>query len=117
MDFKDKIKFCLDTCHLFAGGYNISNELEYKKFKEKIKNFLGIENIPVIHLNDSKKELSSRVDRHEHIGKGKIGLKGFSNFLNDPDFQDKFFIIETPKSGQMDIINIQTLKRLIKKRA
>ncbi len=112
VDYKDKIQYCLDTCHLFAAGYDISDN--YKNFKDQLKKFLSIELIPVIHLNDSKKELSSKVDRHEHIGKGKIGLKGFENILNDPDFKDCFFIIETPKTGEMDKKNIKVLKGLIK---
>ena len=111
MNNSEKIMFCLDTCHLFAAGYDITNN--YPQFKEELKKYIKIDLIPVIHLNDSKKELASRVDRHEHIGKGKIGLKGFSNILNDDDFKNSYFIIETPKKGEMDKINISTLKSLL----
>ena len=111
VDYKEKILFCLDSCHLFAAGYDISNN--YRLFKKELKKYIDIKEIPVFHLNDSKRECGSRVDRHEHIGEGKIGLKGFKNILNDKDFKNCYFIIETPKTGDMDVKNINVLKRLI----
>ena len=111
--YKEKIAFCLDTCHLFAAGYDFRDKINYNKFKEKLK-ILDLSLIKAIHLNDSKKDLGSRIDRHEHIGKGKIGIKAFSFFLNDKDFIDIPFIIETPKADNMDKKNIEILKSLIK---
>jgi len=113
-DLKNYIAFCLDTCHLFAAGYDFRNKNSFEKLKQLLDKNLGLDNIFLIHLNDSKKELGSRIDRHEHIGKGKIGLNGFSFFLNDEDLSKKDFIIETPKGNNMDFINIKTLKSLKK---
>jgi deoxyribonuclease-4 len=73
---------------------------------------LVLENIFAIHVNDSKKELGSRIDRHEHIGKGFIGEDGFKFFLNDNDFRKIPFILETPKENNMDKKNLQVLKKL-----
>ena len=109
---KENIYYCLDTCHLFAAGYDFRNKYSYLKLKEQIDNILGLENVKVLHLNDSKKELGSRIDRHEHIGKGKIGIKGFSFFVNDEYFAQIPMIIETPKENDMDKKNIILLKSI-----
>jgi deoxyribonuclease IV len=74
---------------------------------------VGIERIRVIHLNDSKKELGSRVDRHEHIGQGCIGTKGFELLLNDPRLAELPMVLETPKDEDADVRNLATLRRLI----
>ena len=113
--YKERVGYCLDTCHLFAAGYDFRDMETYSVLREKIENTLGSENVKVIHLNDSKRELGSRVDRHEHIGKGKIGLQAFSFFINDTNFKNVSFIIETPKENNMDNVNITLLKNLIKR--
>ncbi len=113
VDFKDNVGFCLDTCHLFAAGYDFRKKESYLNLREQFETILGLENIHVIHLNDSKKSLNSKVDRHEHIGKGKIGLKPFAFFLNDEYFREIPFIIETPKENNMDEVNINLLTGLI----
>ena len=113
IDFPEKIGFCLDTCHMFAAGYDFRTAETYNMLKEQLSNTLKLTNIYAIHLNDSKKELGSRVDRHEHIGLGFIGENGFKYFLNDRDFKDIPFIIETPKENNMDVKNINELKILL----
>ena len=113
--FSHRLGVCFDTCHIFAAGYDFrdkdSYEITFKKFNE----IIGLERIKLFHLNDSKKELGSRVDRHEHIGKGKIGLQGFANLLNDPRFKHHPMILETPKGKKMleDIENLAVLRSLL----
>ncbi len=109
----ENIGVCIDTCHIFAAGYKINEEDGFKSYKQELENLIGLDRIKVIHCNDSKTPFNSRRDRHEHIGKGSIGLNGFKLFLNDPFFRTLPFILETPKSGNWDIININTLKSLI----
>lgn len=107
------IGFCLDTCHLMASGYDVSTAAGLKRTVAEIDRVLGIENVPVIHANDSKTPLNSHVDRHEHIGRGSIGEAGFRAILRHPKLRDKVFILETPyeKEGD-DARNLETLKRL-----
>ena len=109
----ENIGVCLDTCHLYSAGYKINTEEGFKSYKEELKNIIGLEKVKVIHCNDSKTPFNSHKDRHEHIGKGSIGLEGFRLFLNDKDFSKLPFILETPKEGNWDEINIKTLKSLI----
>ena len=113
---KDAVGFCLDTSHIFAAGYDIRTPSAYQKTINIFDAIAGIEHLDLIHLNDSKKELGSRVDRHEHIGQGCIGLKAFELFMNDHRFQDIPKIIETPKQHNgkdYDEINLSTLKNLM----
>lgn len=117
----DKVKepgrlgVCFDTCHVFAAGYDIRDELRYEKTMKELDRRIGIGLIKVIHLNDAKKELGSRVDRHEHIGKGFIGIEGFRCLLRDERFAEIPMVIETPKGEDMreDIENLKTLRRLL----
>lgn len=88
---------CLDTCHIFAAGYDISSQSGYAAMKHGLEKTFGRERIALIHLNDSARECGSRVDRHEHIGKGKIGIAGIANILRDRDFLHIPLILETPK--------------------
>lgn len=106
------IGFCLDTCHLLASGHNIATAAGLRKTVEEADRLLGLENIPVIHANDSKTPLGSHVDRHENIGEGYIGLDGFRGILTHPGLRNKAFILETPvdKPGD-DRRNLDTLKR------
>lgn len=110
----ENLGVCLDTCHLYSAGYRINDEYEFKNYKDEFESLIGIKKIKVIHTNDSKTPFNSRKDRHEHIGKGSIGLKGFELFLNDEYFSKLPFIIETPKESNMDIINIKKLRNLVK---
>jgi len=113
---KDAVGFCLDTSHIFAAGYDIRTPFAYQKTINIVDSIAGLEHLYLIHLNDSRKELGSRVDRHEHIGRGCIGLKAFELFMNDHRFQDIPKIIETPKQHggkDYDEINLNTLRNLI----
>lgn len=96
VDNKKQIGVCLDTCHTFAAGYDFTTSAAYKKFWEHFNDTIGIENLKAIHLNDSKKGLGSRVDRHENIGKGCIGLEAFSLLMNDKHLATIPKILETP---------------------
>ena len=106
---------CVDTCHIFAAGYDIRSAEEYNATIDELDNHVGLQRVKFFHLNDSKKELGSRVDRHEHIGKGAIGLSGFKNLLNDPRFAGLPMTLETPKSDDLeeDRENLRTLRSLI----
>jgi deoxyribonuclease-4 len=110
------IGFCLDTCHLLASGYDIATADGLKQTVAEIERLLGIENVPVVHANDSKAALGSHVDRHENIGEGYIGLEGFRRILAHPKLRSKAFILETPveKDGD-DQRNLDTLKSLCPK--
>ena len=112
----EKIGVCLDTCHIFASGYDIRSVSGYQEVMKDFDRLIGLEHLHFFHLNDSKKDLGSRVDRHEHIGQGCIGLEGFRNLLNDSRFGDHPMTLETPKGDdlQEDIDNLSTLRKLIK---
>ena len=114
---KSRIGFCIDTCHVFSAGYTFDTESSYAKFMSTIDATLGIAHIKAFHINDSKKELGSKVDRHEHIGQGKIPLSAFSLLLHDKRFENVPKILETPKDTEFedDIRNITTLRNLLKK--
>ena len=108
---------CLDTCHLFAAGYDIRTPDEYASVLRVFDQVVGIASLKVIHLNDCKKELGCRVDRHEHIGKGAIGLEAFRCLVTDPRLRGIPMIIETPKDGDFvtaDRRNLKTLRGLVK---
>ncbi len=108
-----RLGFCLDTCHLLASGYNVATEAGLKETVAEADRILGLENVHVIHANDSKGALASHVDRHENIGAGYIGLDGFRRILTHPKLRSKAFILETPveKDGD-DRRNLDTLKEL-----
>ncbi len=93
---KDKVGICFDTCHVFAAGYDIKSSNGYGETMDRFKSILGLEKLKGFHLNDSKKGINSRVDRHEQIGDGMLGLDGISNFVNDKRFHEKPMILETP---------------------
>jgi deoxyribonuclease-4 len=105
---------CLDTCHAFAAGYDIVNAEGLSKLRNEIVRYLSPLKIKLIHLNDSKKWLSSGVDRHEHIGEGFIGIEGFKKILSFPFFQDTPLILETPKlSDEDDRKNLQKVRKIL----
>jgi deoxyribonuclease IV len=116
---KNRIGICLDTSHVFAAGYDIRTPASYRKVTDAFDAIVGLENLYVIHLNDSKKKLGSRVDRHEHIGKGYIGIKAFELFMNDMRFENVPKIIETPKQkdgSDTDKMNLNRLRSLVVKK-
>jgi deoxyribonuclease-4 len=112
----DRLGVCLDTCHLFAAGYSLSPRTEYRRTIRQLETTVGIDLVQAIHLNDSKTPAGSRRDRHEHIGRGYLGLEPFRYLLNDRRFRRVPMYLETPK-GKMgnrdwDKINLQTLRSL-----
>ena len=115
VDDKQRVGICFDTCHVFAAGYEIRTPDGYARTIDEIEKHAGLENVGAFHLNDSKKPLGSRVDRHEHIGKGEIGLEAFRHLLNDPRFTRIPKVIETPKT--IDVVsdrrNLAKLRSLI----
>ncbi len=107
---------CLDTAHLFAAGYDFRGR-KYSSFMKSVDSTVGIQRIKVIHLNDSKKDLGSRVDRHDHIGQGKIGLAGFRPWVRDAAWKKIPKILETPKEKapdgrDWDEVNLEALEAL-----
>lgn len=111
-----RIGYCIDTCHCFVSSYDVSNPPGLRKTVAEIDRLLGIENVKVIHTNDSKAAFNSHLDRHEHIGDGQIGENGFRGILNHPKLRLKAFILETPHDEDKDAVrNIETLKRLARK--
>jgi deoxyribonuclease IV len=111
---KDRMAVCIDTCHIFAAGYDISTEEGWEKTFREFDDIIGLERLVAFHVNDSKRECGSLVDRHEHIGKGKIGLDGFRFLMNDRRFAEIPKILETPKGEDMkeDIENMRVLRSL-----
>jgi len=109
-----RLGVCFDTCHVYAAGYDISNNKGYEKTFNDFDNLVGVQLIRTFHLNDSKKDLGSRVDRHEHIGKGKLGIKAFKLLMNDERFKNIPMVLETPKGPDMeeDRINLKILRGL-----
>lgn len=111
----EKIGVCLDTCHIFAAGYDFRDKDSYQLLWEKFNNTIGLIHLKVIHINDSKKILGARVDRHETIGKGEIGLSAFKLLFNDERFFDIPKILETPKDTlEDDAHNICTITKLLR---
>lgn len=110
----ERLGVCLDTCHLFASGYDFRTQDTYQQTMEEFDRLVGIDRIRFFHLNDSKKELASRVDRHEHIGRGAIGEQGFRQLLTDPRFASHPMTLETPKGKELeeDRINLALLHKL-----
>lgn len=113
--YPELLGVCVDTCHIFAAGYELRTTDGYEETIAALERFVGLDKIRFFHLNDSKKELGSRVDRHEHIGKGAIGLEGFRNLLNDSRFTGLPMTLETPKSDSLleDRENLATLRSLL----
>ncbi|MHA1304422.1 MAG: deoxyribonuclease IV [Candidatus Heimdallarchaeaceae archaeon] len=109
----DKVQMCFDTCHAFSAGYDLRTKQAIECTLQELDSKIGIENVPVIHLNDSKASLSSHIDRHEHIGLGQIGVEGMSFLLNNPKLEEKIWILETPINEiRNDYDNIAFVKGL-----
>lgn len=115
-----RLGVCFDTCHVFAAGYSMGSEKEFKSTMREFNRIVGVKCIKAFHLNDSKREFGSRVDRHDHIGRGKMGLEPFRHLLADRRFRKIPMYLETPKGtekGQeLDMINLKTLRDLIPKK-
>jgi deoxyribonuclease-4 len=112
----ERLGVCVDTCHIFAAGYEIRTVEGYEKTMEDLFGQLGSEGVQCVHINDSLKAFESRVDRHAHIGKGEIGLDAFCLLMNDPRFVKIPKILETPKgdNDEMDLKNLAVLRGLIR---
>jgi deoxyribonuclease-4 len=116
VESKEKIGFCLDTCHIFAAGYDLRKKKDYEATMQRFDRIIGLDRLYVVHLNDAKKGLESRVDRHEHIGEGKIGAEAFRFIMNDPRLDAVPKILETPKKKgpiDYDSINLGLLRSLV----
>jgi deoxyribonuclease-4 len=117
----DRLGICVDTCHIFAAGYPLGSDKDYKDTMRALDKAVGLKRVKAFHLNDSAKPLGSRVDRHAHIGRGQMGKEPFLRLLNDPRFRKVPMYLETPKGTEkgkdLDAINLRTLRRLIAKRA
>jgi deoxyribonuclease-4 len=113
--FQDKFGVCFDTCHTFAAGYDTATQEGYRDTMAQFDRIIGIERLHCFHFNDSKKGLGSRVDRHDHIGQGALGLNPFRFILNDPRFAAVPKILETPKgdNDEMDAVNLGVLRGLV----
>ncbi len=113
----ERLGVCLDTAHFFAAGYDIRTRKGWDAAIAEVGQMIGLEQVLAFHLNDSKTDLNSRVDRHDHIGHGLIGKKAFAHIVNDPRFADTPGCLETPKSADLheDAANLSTLRSLLKK--
>lgn len=113
---KKRLGVCIDTCHIFAAGYDIRNKKGYDQTFNRVEKNFGIDMVKVFHLNDSKKDLGSMVDRHEHIGKGFLGIEPFRYLMHDQRFKELPMILETPKGHDMkeDKMNLGILMGLKK---
>ncbi len=112
---KSRVGVCLDTCHIFAAGYDYRTPELYAETMGRFDASIGLDRLKVIHLNDSKNPLGSNKDRHDHIGDGEIGLEGFRQFVNDPRLTGLPGILETEKddAGENDRRNIAALRSLV----
>jgi deoxyribonuclease IV len=126
LDGSPRVGVCLDTCHLLAAGYDICSEEGYVQTFREFDRLVGLDRLKAFHLNDSKKPCGSRVDRHEHIGKGCLGLEPFRRIVTDPRFAGLPMLLETPKldtpesrrrsdADPWDARNLRTLRRLMRK--
>ena len=115
VDDKKRVGICFDTCHVFAAGYELRTRDAYHRTMDEMLRHVGLDNVGAFHLNDSKKPLGSRVDRHQHIGEGELGLEPFRFLLNDARFKRIPKVIETPKpiETESDLKNMRTLRSLI----
>lgn len=117
--YGDGLGVCFDTSHAFAAGYDIRTRVTYEDTLSTFDQIIGLKRLKFFHINDSKRPLDSRVDRHEHIGEGEIGLAGFRLLLNDPRFWQHPMVLETPKGKELkeDKKNLKVLRSLIAKKA
>ena len=109
-----RLGVCLDTCHIFVSGYDIRTAEGFTKTFAEFDRLVGFGNLKAVHCNDSKKGLGSKIDRHEHIGKGEIGIKAFELLVNDKRFDNIPIVVETPESQTMHVENVKVLQDLRK---
>jgi deoxyribonuclease-4 len=111
---QDKIFTCIDTCHVHASGYNLSDKTGVDFMLGEFNKYIGFDKLKLIHLNDSKKNAGSKIDRHEHIGMGTIGIQGFTALLGSNMISDVPLILETPKKGMesADKINLDSVRKI-----
>lgn len=110
----ERVGYCFDTCHLYAAGYDITTAAAYRDVMTKADDVLGLGNIKAFHLNDSKMPLGSHVDRHENIGRGLMGVRGFRPLLQDPRFKDRPMVLETPLAEEGYKNDLQALRAVEK---
>jgi deoxyribonuclease-4 len=103
---RNRIRLCIDTCHIFSAGYNITNDQSVRKYLEEFNEMIGLKYVSLIHLNDSKVICGSKVDRHENIGKGMIGFDGLKSFFDYFKKIEVPIILETPNNGFIKEINL-----------
>jgi deoxyribonuclease-4 len=112
----ERLGVCIDTCHVFAAGYPLADRKDYLATMRNFDRIVGLDRVRAFHLNDSKKPLGSRVDRHEHIGRGHLGLEPFRHLMNDRRFRNVPMYLETPKEQErgeeMDVVNLRLLRSL-----
>ena len=111
----ERVGICFDTCHVLASGYDFRNTEDYTDMMQAFDEYVGLEQIKCFHFNDSKFDLGSRKDRHDHIGQGYVGLDAFDLIINDPRFANVPMVLETPKSKDMheDVENLAVLRGLV----
>lgn len=110
--YKGKVGVCLDSCHMFASGYDLRDKATVKKTLDEFGKKVGFKYLKLMHANDSYGELGGKRDRHEHIGKGKVGLEGFKALVKDKRLKNVNFILETPKDNpEDDPRNLAILKK------
>ncbi len=106
---------CIDTCHAFAAGYDIRDDRGIQRISNEVKKCIGLDKVKLIHLNDSKGDVGSGIDRHEHIGLGKIGATGLRQFIHFTSFKDIPLILETPKKKESDdVMNLKKVRDMIR---
>lgn len=110
---KERMGICIDTAHAWAAGYDLRSAAGYRVFWEEVDELIGIEKVVAFHLNDTKKLLGSRVDRHTHIGEGELGVKAFRRLMRDRRFVKIPKVLETPKEGGMDERNLAVLREML----
>ncbi len=110
----DQLAVCFDTAHAFAAGYDVADEAGLEATLAELDRAVGLERVELVHCNDSRAPLGSGVDRHWHIGKGKIGREGFRRIINHPALHDRPFIMETPEAAlKTDLMNYRAFMRLV----
>ncbi|MCL4342102.1 MAG: deoxyribonuclease IV [Candidatus Thermoplasmatota archaeon] len=114
VELKGKVGICFDTCHVWASGYDIRSAEGYSETMDRFNSVLGFKNLGGFHLNDSKKGMGSRVDRHEQIGDGTLGVEGISNFVKDRRFWDRPLILETPLGEQGYAKDLEKIHSMLK---
>ena len=115
LDRPERVGVCLDTAHTFESGYDIKTKAGLEKTLKKFDKLIGLEKIKVVHFNDSLSAIGSRVDRHQHIGKGNIGLAAMKRIINHPGLKKAAFIMETPKKfDKDDKMNLKIIKKMVR---